>query len=110
MLMRKRCQIFITGNVQRVGFRHHAFRIAQTLGIVGKAIYVNQGLFIEAEAEEDNLVKFINWCHAGPDLCHITHIKIEYLEPAYLTSFEIKPGVVSSDKELDPFIHYSRVS
>lgn len=108
--MIKRYRIFITGNVQRVGFRHHAFIKAQALGISGKAMYVDQGLFIEAEAGEDNLAQFIDWCHSGPDLCRIERIRIEELEPAYLTSFEIMPGIVSSDKELDPFIHYSLVS
>jgi acylphosphatase len=102
--MRKRCQIYITGNVQRVGFRHHAFVKAQALEISGKAIYIDQGLFIEAEAFENRLAEFIEWCHTGPDLCRIESITVRDLEPAFLTGFEIMPGIVSGGKELDPFI------
>lgn len=60
--MTKRYQIYITGNVQRVGFRSHAHKYANKLNISGMAMYIDHAIMIDAEGEPDKLSDFIEWC------------------------------------------------
>ena len=56
----KPIQITISGKVQNVGFRFHTHKKAQQLGVKGFVKNLANGnVYIEAEAEEDNLDQFI---------------------------------------------------
>ncbi|MBX4204580.1 MAG: acylphosphatase [Candidatus Doudnabacteria bacterium] len=76
--MVKHLDIFVFGDVKGVGFRAAAKAVAQNLGIMG---YVrNEGRFviIEAEAEEDTLDNFLEWCKQGPDSAKVE--KVDFKE------------------------------
>lgn len=68
--------IRITGRVQGVGFRFETRRMARLYGIKGFVKNLSDGsVFIEAEAEEQQLSNFVAWCRKGP-----AHALVEDLE------------------------------
>ena len=101
--MRKRYQIYITGNVQRVGFRNQAFEIANATGISGKAMYIDHAVMIEAVGETDKLPDFISWCRRGPELCTIESFELTEMPLEHSTEFIVVHGIVSSEKLTDIF-------
>lgn len=91
-----RVRIVITGNAQRVGFRHRAFQAAVAIGITGNAMYVDQSLIIEAEGNASDLGIFISWCQKGPEGSIIDNIEVVEIERLHSKSFDIVPGVLAS--------------
>ena len=91
-----RVRIVITGNAQRVGFRHRAFQAAVALGITGKAMYVDQSLVIVAEGNDSDLGMFISWCHKGPAGSVIDNIEVVAIEKLHSKSFDIVSGVLAA--------------
>lgn len=76
--MAKHINIFVFGAVQGVLFRHSAMLEAEKLHIKGFAKNASDGsVYIEAEGEEKNLEKFIEWCKKGPNLTKVENLKIE---------------------------------
>jgi acylphosphatase len=65
--MRKHFNIRVAGRVQGVFFRASTKSAADRLNINGFVRNERDGsVYIEAEGEEDNLEKFIEWCKEGP--------------------------------------------
>lgn len=65
--MRKHFSIRISGLVQGVWFRASTKEKADTLGITGLARNEPDGsVYVEAEGEEEDLLRFIEWCQHGP--------------------------------------------
>ncbi len=65
--MRRHLNIKVFGQVQGVFFRHSARQKAEELEI--KGFVQNEPddtVYIEAEGEEKNLKKFLDWCRQGP--------------------------------------------
>jgi hydrogenase maturation protein HypF len=56
--LKQRLKITIKGAVQGVGFRPFVYRLANELGIKGWVINSPQGVFIDAEADEEKLQSF----------------------------------------------------
>ncbi|MBK6963975.1 MAG: acylphosphatase [Bacteroidales bacterium] len=102
--MYKRYQIYITGNVQRVGFRSKAYENALKLNISGMAMYIDHAIMIEAEGDAGNLSDFIDWCRIGPELCTIESIEVTEQPPRFSDGFDLVHGVVSSKKLSDFFV------
>ncbi|MHC1775861.1 MAG: acylphosphatase [Lentimicrobium sp.] len=102
--MYKRYQIYVTGNVQRVGFRSKAHEYAHKLNISGMAMYIDHAILIEAEGDAGNLSDFIEWCRKGPDLCSIDSIEVTEQPPRFSSGFNLVHGVVSSKKLTDLFV------
>ena len=70
--MVKHLTIKIYGKVQGVNFRASAKNIADSMGVYGMVQNMPDGtLLIEAEAEEENLQKFLKWCQQGPTAANI---------------------------------------
>lgn len=84
--MKKSLSIHIGGKVQGVFFRASAKKIADELGI--KGIIRNEpdgGVYVEAEAEEVVLSRFIDWCRHGPVHASVmTFVIAEQHERAYV--------------------------
>ena len=108
--MKKRLQIFITGNVQRVGFRMQSAEKAAKYKVCGKALYIDNGILIEAEGEAQPLEQFVNWCRKGPENCTINTFNVHEMQPIHYTSFDIIHGVLSSESMIDKFPIYSAVN
>jgi acylphosphatase len=65
--MVKHLNIKIFGRVHNVGFRFGAAEAARELKILGFARNEFDGsVYIEAEGEEKDLQKFLEWCEKGP--------------------------------------------
>lgn len=101
--MNRRFQIYITGNVQRCGFRNLALEKAQKLNISGKAMYIDHAIMIDAEGDSGRLPEFIEWCRVGPELCTIDSVEITEMPPLFTKGFELVHGIVSSRKLTDLF-------
>jgi len=87
----KHYQIRITGKVQNVGFRFKAMEMAYKCGVMG--FVKNESgsvVFIEAEGEEPNMERFLEWCRVGPLGARV--LKAETTEGPIknYTSFDIK--------------------
>jgi acylphosphatase len=70
--------IVIQGWVQGVGFRYAARKTAIQYGIAGFVRNLPDGsVYIEAEGLEEQVKKFITWCHKGPARAQIHSVSIE---------------------------------
>jgi acylphosphatase len=70
--MIKHFNINVFGRVQGVFFRASAQAQAEELGISGFVRNEEDGsVYIEAEAEEEKLKPFIEWCHRGPSRAEV---------------------------------------
>jgi len=77
--MRQHLNIKIHGQVQGVFFRESARQKAEELGIKGFARNEpDDSVYIEAEAEEENLKKFLDWCRQGPASAEVKKAESEF--------------------------------
>lgn len=75
--MKKHLNVKIYGLVQGIFFRASAKQEAEKLNITGFAKNETGGsVYIEAEGEEENLDKFIRWCHKGSPLAKVEKVKV----------------------------------
>ncbi|MBI4335221.1 MAG: acylphosphatase [Candidatus Omnitrophica bacterium] len=64
--MTKRVHVYYSGNVQGVGFRFAADRIASEAGLTGWVRNLSDGrVEVVAEGEEDDLTKFLDSINKG---------------------------------------------
>jgi acylphosphatase len=76
--MIKHYRIKISGKVQGVYFRASTQAKAEALGVKGSVRNEKDGsVFIEAEAEEDQLNLFVEWCHRGPERAKVQECVVE---------------------------------
>ncbi len=89
--MTKHFNITIKGKVQGVFFRASAKQMADLLGIKGFVRNEpNEGVYIEAEGEEELLIKFTQWCHHGPNRAEVEKVSITDGTVANFEGFEIR--------------------
>lgn len=87
----KRVSITIKGAVQGVGFRPFIYRFATGLNLKGWVLNSSEGVFIEAEGNENSLEKFIlNIEKEKPPLSHIYSFEYRFLDPIGYDKFEIR--------------------
>lgn len=86
-----RFRLKISGNVNRIGFRHLVLKYAHSLGLSGLTGYDGDLIFIEAEGSEEPLNLFIDWCKKGPAGCNIQNFEIIEMEPLHSKEFVICP-------------------
>jgi acylphosphatase len=83
--------IFVSGHVQRVGYRYHAQKIAAALGITGFVKNMPDGsVYIEAEGEQAILAQFIKWCREGPSMAKVDRVNTEQAPFKGFSAFEIR--------------------
>ncbi len=87
----KHFKIIVSGKVQGVFYRACAKEKADEWNIKGFVRNESNGdVYIEAEAEEDVLYKFIKWCNIGPARTKVDRIEAIPGELLGFTSFDIK--------------------
>ncbi len=87
----KHFKIIVSGKVQGVFYRACAKEKADEWNIKGFVRNEPDGdVYIEAEAEEDVLYKFIKWCNMGPARAKVDRIEAIPGELLGFTSFDIK--------------------
>jgi acylphosphatase len=84
-------KIHIIGDVQGVGFRWSALRVAQNLNIKGFVKNLPSGdVYIEAEGEEKQLDTFVEWCNRGPGFGHVESVNADISPAVNYTDFRIE--------------------
>jgi acylphosphatase len=87
--MLKHFNIKIFGQVHNVGFRFGAAETAKELKISGFVKNEPDGsVYIEAEGEEVNLQKFLEWCKKGPPWSEVEKVEMHEGEAGNYINFE----------------------
>ena len=87
----KHIKITVSGKVQGVFYRAFVKGKAEELSVKGFVRNEPNGdVYIEAEAQEDVLYKFIKWCNQGPPQADVDKIDATPGEVVGFTGFEIK--------------------
>lgn len=77
--MIRHLNIKICGQVQGVFFRQFVYAKAKELRVVGFVKNLPDGtVYVEAEGEEKNLKKFLNFCYQGSPLSKVENIDFEF--------------------------------
>lgn len=87
----KQVHLWISGNVQGVGFRASMRRRARNNDVTGWVKNLEDGK-VEAvlEGEKEDVAKVMDWARKGPSIATVEDVKLEEEEPEYLETFEIK--------------------
>lgn len=73
----KRLVVKVYGRVQKVGFRYTAHERGKELNLKITAKNEPDGsVYIEAEGDEENLKKLLEWCHEGPWLAKVERVEL----------------------------------
>ena len=87
----KHLNIRVSGKVQGVFFRASTKEQADRLGVRGFVCNEPTGqVYIEAEAEEEKLKLFLQWCGQGPANARVDDVKIEESSLKNYHSFEVR--------------------
>lgn len=83
-------KIKVKGNVQGVGYRYATYQKARLLGVKGTVENLEDGsVEIWANAEEDQMNQFINWCKIGPDAARVEWVDAQSIDPMNAMDFQI---------------------
>lgn len=83
--------IVITGKVQGVYYRASTKQKADELGIKGFVRNEPDGsVYVEAEASQEVLKKFIEWCHRGPERAQVLRVEITDAPLKNFVGFEVR--------------------
>lgn len=86
-----RYRIKVKGKVQGVFYRSTAQAKAKELGLSGWVKNEEDGsVLIEAEGEEQKILKLIDWCKEGPGAAIVNDVEYEQVDPKGVNGFEIK--------------------
>jgi acylphosphatase len=87
----KHFNITVIGKVQGVFFRAHSETEAKKLGLSGFVRNESNGnVYIEAEGEEEQLKKLLEWCKLGPIKATVEDVKFTECELKNYSDFVIK--------------------
>lgn len=100
--MIKRRRIFITGQVQGVGFRPAVYRIARGLGLSGVVYNDTKGVTIELQGKEEKITKFLARLQSDADKPPLAEIKSCDVIEIPVIEAEGKFTIQSSDSEGTP--------
>ena len=86
-----RAHVFISGQVQGVGYRLSTVSEARRWGVNGWVRNLSDGR-VEAvfEGNKSGVEEMINWCHKGPSAAVVKDVAVEYEEPEGLRGFETR--------------------
>ena len=83
--------IQVSGKVQGVFYRASTKDQADALGILGFVRNEADGsVYIEAEADEAVMNRFIDWCRQGPRMARVDRCDVLEKEPKGFKHFEIR--------------------
>ncbi len=77
--------------MQGVGYRFNAQAMAHQLDLTGFVKNTHEGhVLIQAEGEEEQVNRFVEWCYTGPRLAEVMEVHAEETALAGYHTFEIK--------------------
>lgn len=80
--MEKRVHLFVSGHVQRVGYRAHAVQKATKLGLSGWVRNCSDGrVELVVEGESSAVDTFVAWCRRGPPRAQVEAMEVEESSP-----------------------------
>ncbi|MFB6453683.1 acylphosphatase [Chitinophaga sp. Hz27] len=83
-------EINVKGLVHGVGYRANAKHVADLLGVQGSVKNLQDGsVWIVAEASEDTLNTFLDWCRKGPSHSEVKEVVITPGDVQDLKEFRI---------------------
>ncbi len=84
------CRVTVRGRVQGVGFRWHARRRAQQLGVTGWVRNTSSGS-VEAhvEGEREGVELLLDWLWVGPPSARVSELEEVSVEPIEAPSFQV---------------------
>lgn len=86
--------IFVSGRVQKVGFRFFTRQKAQRLGLTGWVRNRTDGrVEVEATGEKEKIDQFLDWLYRGSPLAKVDDVEVVNRSKAvknFLTDFQIK--------------------
>lgn len=86
--------IFVSGRVQKVGFRFFTRQKAQRLGLTGWVRNRTDGrVEVEATGEKEKIDQFLDWLYQGSPLAKVDDVEVVNRSKAaksFLTDFQIK--------------------
>ena len=86
----KHVSIKISGRVQGVFFRASTKEKADSLGIKGFVRNERDGsVYVEAEADDETLKQFVDWCHRGPSRAEVKSVNVAEGNIQGFTTFEV---------------------
>jgi len=84
-------KIIVRGKVQGVGYRYNAQARAHQFNLTGFVMNLHdESVLIQAEGEEENVNRFIEWCYIGPRWAEVTEVQAEEADVAGYQTFEIR--------------------
>jgi acylphosphatase len=89
--MKRHFKITVKGQVQGVFYRASTKQMAKLLAVNGFVRNEPNGdVYIEAEAEEELLQKFVDWCHHGPNRAEVVLVTLTEGQLNNFTGFEVQ--------------------
>lgn len=83
--------ITVKGKVQGVFYRASTKQMADLLAIKGFVQNEPNGnVYIEAEGDDELLVKFVQWCQHGPENAVVEHVSVTDGPLQVFDSFEVR--------------------
>lgn len=83
--------ITVKGKVQRVSYRFCTHAQAMKCNLTGYVKNLHNGdVYIEAEGEEENINKLIDWCYVGSPLSQVKEVNAVESELKNFETFEVK--------------------
>ena len=92
---KKHYNLYITGEVQKVGFRRFARRLAKEAGLSGFVQYYYDALYVEVEGQEQKVLGFVNDCRLGPSNAEVEDFQMEEGMYQGYGRFKIVPSIKS---------------
>ncbi|MFM7427338.1 MAG: acylphosphatase [Elainella sp.] len=85
-----RAHVFVSGQVQGVGYRASTCDLAQLLKLKGWVRNRRDGR-VEAvfEGSQSQVEEMVRWCHQGPPAAVVQMVQLDYEPPEGLQSFEV---------------------
>jgi len=86
-----RAHVFISGEVQGVGYRYATVNTARQLGLTGWVRNLPDSR-VEAvfEGSREVVDEMVRWCHVGPSAAMVNNVVVEYEPPEGLRGFQAK--------------------
>ena len=95
----RRLRVVLRGAVQGVGFRPFVYRLASSLGLRGWVVNSAQGVFVEVEGGERELLDFLLRVEGErPPRSSVQSLESVFLDPAGYEGFEIRASDDAGEK------------
>ena len=84
-------RVFVSGEVQGVGFRHYTKLRARELGLAGWVQNLPDGrVDVWVEGPATGVEEMVDWLRSGPPAARVSALDVRVVEPALFERFEVR--------------------